>query len=574
MTSDNTGGRILNTCTNAGRSLISKRNMRSVLYDRLHALLPIVLMGIMLLFSSCEDPLPPVAEANDETYSPTVVRALLDEWQFKNFTYFYQGASPTAMALEGNDRGDGGVVTIGGTGFGVMSLIVGERRGWITREQMSARLLKIVRFLGTADRFHGIWSHWYNPNGTAHPFGDQVSTGDMVESSFLLAGLLAADVYLQANVAVEKEIKDSIESFMQTADFKFYSKADGLYWLWSQPQNKLSLKMQGWNECLVGYILALGAPDANKISYDQYKAGFLNNLSFWHPEGNFYGYPMKFYGQDYGGPLFFSHYSFLGLDPGRMEDVFVKYWQQNVSHTLINRHYCLYKAPFEFKYGEGDWGLTACYGARPGAGYSARNPQNDDGVIAPTAALSAYPYTPFYSTQVLMRLAADPLVQGKFGFADAYCNQTKTAETRHLAIDQGPMVVMMENYRSGLIWNLMMQNSYVQRGLAAAKMKSVPSYKEGLHKAVVNTETGVFDLMRHPDRECFELPFVCDNAGKVSFDFVNPDGYKVLDTTFTAEAGENIFTFRNTKYLINDRSYDLTYLSPSKKEYTLKIKLR
>ncbi len=530
---------------------------------------------LMLILLSCKkDPVAPLPGENDETYAPEVVSALLNEWQYKTFTYFYQGASPTGMALEGNDRGDGGVVTTGGSGFGVMALIVGAERGWISRNVFAAQLLKIVKFLGKAERFHGVWSHWYNTDGSAHPFGSQVDTGDMVETSFMLAGLLAANEYLDPTSAVEKEIQDSIASFMNTMEFDYYSKSDGLYWLWSQPRNVLELKIQGWNECLISYILALGAPDEHKISYEQYKLGFLKDAAIWHPEGKFYEYPLEYYGQDYGGPLFFSHYSFLGLDPNRMEDVFVKYWEQNLYHTLINRHYCVYKAPSAYLYGEGDWGLTACYGAKPGAGYSARNPLNDDGIIAPTAALSAFPYTPFYSTQVLMRLDGDPLVEGKYGFADAYCNQTQTSEKRHLAIDQGPIVVMMENYRTGLIWNLMMKNEYIQRGLAAAKMKANPDYKEGFYKSFVNSTTGVYDLMRHPDRRQFELEFVSDVAGKASFKFKDPENYTILDTVVNALAGENLLTFKNTPYLVNGRAYTVTYTAPSKKQYNLKLFLR
>lgn len=532
-----------------------------------------LLLGLVL-FACKKDPVPTLPANSDESYSPDVVKPLLDEWQYKNFTYFYQGASFTGMALEGNDRGDGGVVTTGGSGFGVMALIVGAERGWITREQFAAQLLKIVKFLGKAERFHGVWSHWYNTDGTAHPFGSQIDTGDMVESSFMLAGLLAADEYLNSSNVVEKQIQDSISSFMNTVEFSFYSKTDGLYWLWSQPRAALDLKIQGWNECLISYIIALGAPDAHKISYDQYKTGYLKDAAIWHPEGKFYEYPLEYYGQDYGGPLFFSHYSFLGLNPAAMEDVFVKFWEQNLYHTLINRHYCLYKAPYEYKYGEGDWGLTACYGTPSGVGYSARNPQNDDGIIAPTAALSAFPYTPFYSTQVLKRLDADPLVHGNYGFADAYSNKTKTSEKRHLAIDQGPIVVMMENYRSGLIWNLMMKNEYIQRGLTAAKMKAEPDYKEGFYKAFVNSETEEYDLMRHPDRCQFELDFQSDNAGKAKFVFVDPDGFSILDTTVTAVAGVNVFKFKNTAYLTNGRTYTLKYSAPSQKSYSLKIHLR
>jgi len=263
--------------------------------------------------------------------------------------------------------------------------------------------------------------------------------------------------------------------------------------------NRLTMHIKGWNEGLISYILALGAPEPMNISYDVYNNGWLSGGGIINRTGKFYGYDLVL-GENYGGPMFFAHYSFMGLNPNLMEDNYTNYWQQNVSHTMINRHYCVYAAPKDFKYSETDWGLTACYGGRPPWGYSARSPLNDDGVIAPTAALGSYPYTPFYSTQVLIHLAEYSLAHGTYGFADAYSPETSTSEKKHLAIDQGPIVVMMENYRSGLIWNLLMKNADIQKGLALAGMKAKPNFKEGFHKAISNTYTNEYDMMRHPDR--------------------------------------------------------------------------
>jgi len=536
---------------------------------------PLLGLGVLLLlFYSCKEPDPPtvVVVKNDETYAPEKVKAVMDEWQRKNFSFFFEGASPTGLALEGNERGD--VVTTGGTGFGIMALIVGVDRGFITREQGVNQIKKIVNFLGKAERFKGAWSHWYNPDGTAHPFGDQAKTGDLIESSFLMAGLLTAKEYFTGNSSSEKEIRDSVASFSSTINWKFYTNNENvLKWLWYSQENRFALNITGWNEGLISYILGLGAPEPHNISSEVYKNGWLKNGTIVNNNRKYYEYKLPL-GEPYGGPMFFAHYSFLGLNPNNLEDNYVNYWQQNTAHTMINRHYCIYEAPKAFKYSEQDWGLTACYGGRPPWNYSARSPQNDDGVIAPTAALGSYPYTPFYSTQVLMRLAEQSLVHGAYGFADAYSPETSTSEKKHLAIDQGPIVVMIENYRSGLIWNLLMKNTNIQKGLALAGMKTKPDFKEGFHKAVSNTYSNEYDMMRHPDCGSFELDYFLNSPGKAQFSFKNSNDLLLKDTTVNALAGENIFKFKNTASILNGKKYTITMKSPDNKTYTLIVRLR
>ena len=322
----------------------------------------------------------------DQTYSPAAVRRVLDRQQKAAFEFFYSGADPeTGMAYEGNNRGN--TVTTGGSGFGVMALIVGVERGWITREAGVDRVSRIVRFLTEADRYKGAWSHWYAPDGSYVAFGDQKATGDLVESSFMMAGLLAAYEYFDGEDEAETSLREGIDNLYRTVDWSGYTgdSGDGLYWLWYSETDTYSLKISGWNEALVTYLMALAAPEGHCIDAATYKRGW-NLQSF--PQRKTYGYELPL-GNELGGPLFFSHYTFLGFDPRFMQDGNAWYWRQNLSHTMVNRHYCIHSAPESFDYGVDMWGLTACYGAGSSPSYSARNPQNDDGVIAPTAALSA-----------------------------------------------------------------------------------------------------------------------------------------------------------------------------------------
>ena len=488
----------------------------------------------------------------DQTYAPASVRRVLDRQQKAAFEYFCEGADPqSGMAYEGNNREK--VVTTGGSGFGVMALITGVDRGWISREEGVARIQKIVDFLTNAERYKGAWSHWYNPDGTYAAFGDQKATGDLVESSYMVAGLLAASEYFDGDSAAEKKLREGIEYIYSTVDWSGYTgpSGDGLYWLWYSQTDTYSLKIQGWNEGFVTYLMALAAPDGHCMDADTYRKGW--NLHAY-PQREFYGYNLPL-GSDYGGPLFFSHYTFLGFDPRFMEDEYAWYWRQNLSHTMINRHYCIYEAPESYDYGPDMWGLTACYGAGSSTSYSARNPKNDDGVIAPTAALSSYPYTPFYSTQVLMNMNSIDQCIGDYGFSDSYKPSEKAGNRNHLAIDQGPIVVMIENYRSGLIWKLMMSNRYVQRALDKAGI-STPEFEDGFPFANIETASGYMDLLEHPDRERYEVEYYLSGGGTVDVDVIREStGTYAAELSVDSEPGLNTLSFGAEKVIRGEKYF-------------------
>ncbi len=497
----------------------------------------------------------------DQTYTPSAVRKVLDRQQKAAFTYFYEGAEPqSGMALEGNNRGN--TVTIGGSGFGVMALVTGMERGWITRQEGIARMQKILGFLEKADRYKGVWSHWHNPDGSYVAFGDQKAAGDLVETSFLIQGLIVAREYLNGSSSEEKNIRDRIDHLYDTVDWAAFTgpSHDGLYWIWYSIEDRYSLKVTGWNEALCTYLLALGSPE-HGITSDIYKKGWSTTA---YPSRKTYGYPLPLGRQEKGGPLFFSHYSFLGFDPRHMADDQVWYWQQNLSHALINRHYCLYEAPAGNGYGVGLWGLTACYGAGSSGSYSARSPHNDDGVIAPTAALSSFPYTPFYSAQVLLTLDQLEECKGAYGFADSYKPSEKVATRNHLAIDQGPLVIMIENYRSGLIWKLFMKNERVKRALELAGI-SEPELTEGFPYLAADNHSGVVDLMVHPDREKYELDCYSSMAGAARLTVtLNTTQEVIKEQDVAVSAGITSISFDDTR-ITRGKKYIISLRLPSGK---------
>ncbi|MEO6905899.1 MAG: glucoamylase family protein [Ginsengibacter sp.] len=395
--------------------------------------------------------------------------ALLDLVQRQTIKYFYDFAHPySEMSRErSNTSFDYGseVVTTGGTGFGVMALIVGVERKWLPRDSVTKRILKMLRFLNKADSYHGVFPHWMDgATGKTIKFSRKDDGADLVETSFLFEGLLCAREYFNKSNEIEKEIRDRITSLWNEIEWNWFTKdgEDVLYWHWS-PNNgwAMNFALHGYNEALITYILAASAT-RYPVSADVYDHGWAMSNFFFNGK-KFFGYTLPL-GFDFGGPLFFSHYSFLGLDPKGLKDQYADYWEQNQNHTLINRAWCVNNSKHFKGYGENSWGLTS---SDDPDGYSAHSPTNDNGTITPTAALSSFPYTPEYSMQALKHFYYDlgKNIWGEYGFKDAFNENKNWVADSYLAIDEGPIVVMIENYRSGLFWKLFMSIPEIQSGL-------------------------------------------------------------------------------------------------------------
>jgi len=403
---------------------------------------------------------------------------LLDLVQKQTFNYFWNFSHATSgMALErSNADAYGGeapnIVTSGGSGFGIMAIIVGVERNYITREQANERLHKITDFLLNGDRFHGAFPHWYyGDTGKVRPFFTEDNGGDIVETSFMIQGLLTARQYFNRENNDEILLRNKINQLWNEVDWNWYTNGeDILTWHWSPNfEWTINHQIKGYNEALITYILAASST-THPINESVYHNGWASGNNF--NNGNTYYQKWNLsLGPDFGGPLFFSHYSFLGLDPKELKDSYTDYWEQNVNHTLINREYCI-ENPKEFVgYGNKSWGLTASDNHQ---GYSAHSPTNDLGVISPTAALSSFPYTPEYSMQALRHFYYDfdGKLWGEYGFYDAF-NQTENwYADNYLAIDQGPIIIMIENYRTGLLWNLFMSCPEIKEGLSKLNFSS------------------------------------------------------------------------------------------------------
>jgi hypothetical protein len=397
--------------------------------------------------------------------------------QRTTFNYFWEGAEPNSGLARERYHMDGiypendkMIITSGGGGFGVMAILVGIKRGFITRAQGVERLERIVRFLETADRFHGAWPHWWNgETGKTKPFSSKDDGGDLVETAFMVQGLLCVRQYFKDGNETEKALANRIDKLWKEVEWDWYRKGgeNVLYWHWSPKFGwDMNFAVKGYNECLVMYILAAASP-THGVPAEVYHQGWAMNGKIKDTTKAF-GHKLTLLhqgGSKYGGPLFWAHYSFLGLDPRGLKDRYADYWEHNKAHTLINYDWCVAN-PKGFKgYGPDNWGLTASYSVKF---YAAHAPGEEDrGIISPTAALSSMPYTPERSMRALRNWYTNlrDSIYGPFGFYDAFSLHHNWYPQKYLAIDQGPIVVMMENHRSGLLWNLFMSAPEVQQGL-------------------------------------------------------------------------------------------------------------
>lgn len=402
---------------------------------------------------------------------------LLTLVQKQTFKYFWDFAHPVSgLTRERNNSlrlPNNGVVTFGGSGFGVMAIIVGIEREFITREEGAESMLKILNFLNKdAQHYHGIWPHWMNGStGETVSFSRKDDGADLVETSFMFEGLLAAHQYFTKETKEEKQIRGLINKLWREAEWNFFTKngEDVLYWHWS-PNNGWAMNMpvKGYNECLITYVLAASSP-TYPIKESVYHNGWTNSKTFKNGE-KYYGITLPL-GPKFGGPLFFTHYSFMGLDPRGLTDQYADYWEQMVNHTLINRQYCIENPNKYVGYGNNCWGLTA---SDSDTGYSAHSPTNDRGVITPSAAVSAIAYTPKYSMEAIRYFYEElgDKLWGQYGFKDAFNLSKNWFAESYLGIDQGPIIVMIENYRTQLIWELFMSHPDIKQGLKRLGFKS------------------------------------------------------------------------------------------------------
>jgi hypothetical protein len=414
---------------------------------------------------------PPSASASATTH-PMTDEELLTMVQEAGFRYYWEAAEPHSGMTRENTPGDDDIVAVGASGFGVMAVMVGAEHGFITHQQAIERLLRITEFLSTADHYHGAWPHFLSGSaGRRLPVFDMYDNGaDLVETSFLMEGLLAARQYFRQDGPSGQVLYQRITELWQGVDWNWFRATpqhDALYWHWS-PEYAFHIanRLTGWNEVMITYLDAIASP-THGIPASDYYSGWVGE-AIANPYANgksFFGIKLDV-GGNTGGPLFFTDYSFMGFDPRGIHDRFADYYDNNRAQALINQQYCIHNPHHWQGYGENTWGLTAVDGPEGYVPYEP-TPDLDDGTIAPTGAISAFPYTPQPSMAALKHFYRDlgAQVWSIYGFRDAFNLQQNWYSGITMGLNQAPMVVMIENYRSGLVWKNFMANPEIQPAL-------------------------------------------------------------------------------------------------------------
>jgi hypothetical protein len=459
--------------------------------------------------------------------------SLMEMVQRYSFRYFREFQHPASgMARERNTSGD--IVTTGGTGFGVMAWIVAVERGWVSRTEGVDYMLKLLSFLQISNRFAGVFPHWMNgQTGAVQPFSTFDNGGDLVETSFLIQGLLTARQYFTRTTPEETAIRQQITEIWQAVNWQFYRKTNEnvLYWHYSPNYTwRMNFQLKGYFEALITYILAVAAPTKG-VPASVYHQGWAGNANYRNGQ-SYYGHRLQV-GPNAGGPLFFAHYSFLGFDPRRKKDAYANYWHHNVAQTLINWEYCKSNPLSKTGYSAENWGLTSS--DDPVSGYLAHAPleQTDNGTITPTAALSSMPYAPtqgmaalkyFYRTQ-------GEKLWGKYGFYDAFNLSKNWFATSYLAIDQGPIVGMIENHRTGLLWRLFMSNPEIKPALDAIGFTADATDTKDVIARNEATEGVLMSVSPNPSTDNTLISIDLQKSETASLDITDATG-RVVKTVF------------------------------------------
>jgi hypothetical protein len=428
-----------------------------------------------------KSPLSTAATASTREFTDDELLTMLQEACFR---YYWEGADPHSGMTHENIPGDDRIVATGASGMGIAALVVGVDRGFITRAQGIERMTKILGFLERADRYHGVWSHFMNGSTgkTMAVFGVFDNGGDLVETSFLMEGLLAARQYFRGNSEAERDLYRRITRLWETVEWDWYrgpQPGDFIYWHWSAEWGwQIQHPLIGFNEVMITYLLAISSP-THGIPAQMYYSGWASQSeraiqyrAGWSgaADGDHYGNGHSYYGIKLdvgvgtGGPLFFTHYSYFGFDPHALKDRFTSsYYENNRSLALINRAYCVSNPKHFDGYSEDAWGLTASDGP---TGYVPHAPDDtsDRGTLTPTGALASFPYTPEASMAALKHYYRD--LGGQlwdiYGPRDAYNPGQDWISIIYMGLNQAPITVMVENYRTGLVWKNFMANTEMQ----------------------------------------------------------------------------------------------------------------
>ena len=455
--------------------------------------------------------------------------ALLDTLQHTAFDYFWNEANPTNGLIK--DRSTlSSPCSIASLGFGLSAICIGIDHGWVSRDDGRARIRTALQTLWTKPQgnalsgtigYKGLYYHFLDMPGALRTWDCELST---IDTALLFAGIIDAKQYFDTADPVDVEVRALADSIYYRADWEFMRNfAPSIYMGW-KPGTGFSTFGQwiGYNEAMILFILALGSPThpVPATTWTAWTSGYN-----WSTQ----------YGQTYVifPPLFGHQYSHCWIDFRSIYDTYmanrgITYFENSRRATLAQRAYCIANPSGRVGYGANQWGLTASDGP---TGYNARGAppsQNDDGTISPTAVGGAVPFAPEVAIPALHHLydTYGPQLFSTYGFRDAF-NLTVNPDwydTDYIGIDQGPIIVMIENYRTGKVWQRFMANPDIQRGLQRAGFHPTSDVVFG------PIESGRFVLYQNtpnPARGQAVVPFYLDAAARVSLGLYDVAGRRV-----------------------------------------------
>jgi hypothetical protein len=401
--------------------------------------------------------------------------ALLDSLQHTSFLYFWNEANPSNGLIKDRSA-SGSPCSIAAVGFGLTAICIGVDHGWVTRTAGRDRVLTALRTFWNGPQgsgssgyigYKGFFYHFLDMNTALRTWDSELST---IDTALLLAGILDAKQYFTLSDPSETEIRSLADSIYRRVDWPFMQNYNpGILLGWKPGTGFLGYgQWIGYNEAMILYILALGSPThpVAATAWNTWTSGYQ-----WQ---TWYGYSYVVF-----PPLFGHQYSHCWIDFRDIADTYmhtkgITYFENSRRATLAQRAYCAANPGRFIGYSDTLWGLTACDGPN---GYKARGAppaQNDDGTIAPTASISSIPFAPEVVIPTVQNMynSFKPYLWSIYGFRDAFNLNVGWWDTDVLGIDQGPIIIMIENYKTGSVWSRFMQNADIARGLAQAGFKS------------------------------------------------------------------------------------------------------
>lgn len=408
------------------------------------------------------------------TSTPFDRTGFVTEVQEASFRYFYDYAYPGSNlpreGIKAEDSWDPEAISAVSVGMYFFNIAAGIERGFISRQAGVEHVTVALDFLaGPTQRFFGAFPHWIDgKTGAVRPFSQTDNGADMVETAIIAEGLIFAREYFDNNTSEEAHIRETADALWKAIEWdKFIKTPDNvMIWHWSPDYGFSDLPIVGFHEAEICYILGVASPDY-PISTDTYWDGWvgMNPEYYNHREVPGIDGPLELtLGWDYGKPMFAMHYSYMGLDPRKVPLKDGNKFDEFVRQTEANRQYALLNAD-TWKGYDTYWGLTASLS--PG-GYRAHTPVTDDnGTISPTAALSSIAYLPEPVIDMMqdMYLNKGDKLWGPFGFYDAFNPKQDWVANGYIGIDVGPVAPMIENYKTGKLWEVFMRAPEVTKAI-------------------------------------------------------------------------------------------------------------